>query len=449
MALRSSVASSNLVGGVPKKVQGAGVGKGMATRSAVPRAVLGNLSNKTAVSISTKTQKGKAGEKAVAKKKAVGVVPKRSSASSQAVSVRHKGSAIAGVPAMLEKPLDSALDESVQPRNQEVIPEEEIILVGDESCIDVALTPSAPMDVSDASENEAAFSGQVYALTLRDIDEEDAGNPQLVGEYAKDIYRYMTDLENEMPVRKNHLLGQPEINGRMRAILVDWLVQVHQKFRLLQETLFLAIAILDRYLQLEVVAKTKLQLVGVTAMWIASKYEEMYAPEVSDFAYITDRAYTKVEICEMECVVLRALDFSLGRPLPIHFLRRFSKASDVDSRVHNLAKYFMELAMVPCEMAHLKPSFLAAASLHLSQKLLGDYTWGSLMTFYSGYEEMCLSPLMSKLSRLALSAGTAHTAAVKAKYQSGKLMKVSLLKELGSDTLKEIAAWPTSPIFAE
>lgn len=108
------------------------------------------------------------------------------------------------------------------------------------------------MDVSDASENEAAFSDQIYTLTLRDIDEEDAGNPQLASEYAKDIYRYMTNLENEMPIRENHLQGQPEINGRMRAILVDWLVQVHQKFRLLQETLFLAIAILDRYLQVSV-----------------------------------------------------------------------------------------------------------------------------------------------------------------------------------------------------
>lgn len=81
--------------------------------------------------------------------------------------------------------------------------------------------------------------------------------------------------------------------------------------------------------QLEVVTKAKLQLVGVSAMWIAAKYEEMYAPEVSDFSYITDNAYTKAEIRQMECIILRALDFSLGRPLPIHFLRRFSKASDV------------------------------------------------------------------------------------------------------------------------
>lgn len=76
-------------------------------------------------------------------------------------------------------------------------------------------------------------------------------------------------------------------------------------------------------------SKTKLQLVGVASMWIAAKYEEMYAPEVADFAYITDHAYTKAEIRSMECAILRTLDFSFGHPLPIHFLRRFSKAGDV------------------------------------------------------------------------------------------------------------------------
>lgn len=75
--------------------------------------------------------------------------------------------------------------------------------------------------------------------------------------------------------------------------------------------------------------RDKLQLVGVTAMLIASKYEEMYAPEIADFVYITDNAYTKQEIRRMECVILRTLDFNLGRPLPLHFLRRNSKAGEV------------------------------------------------------------------------------------------------------------------------
>jgi len=80
---------------------------------------------------------------------------------------------------------------------------------------------------------------------------------------------------------------------------------------------------------LENVVKARLQLVGVASMWIASKYEEMYAPEVADFVYITDNAYTKSEIRQMECQILKVLDFELGRPLPLHFLRRNSKAGEV------------------------------------------------------------------------------------------------------------------------
>ncbi|MBS2600094.1 cyclin, partial [Salmonella enterica subsp. enterica serovar Typhimurium] len=91
-----------------------------------------------------------------------------------------------------------------------------------------------------------------------------------------------------------------EINERMRAILVDWLIQVHSKFRLLQETLFMTLAIMDRFLQNQPVSRKKLQLVAVTAMLLASKYEEMYPPAIGDFVYITDNAYTKSQIRQME-----------------------------------------------------------------------------------------------------------------------------------------------------
>lgn len=83
------------------------------------------------------------------------------------------------------------------------------------------------------------------------------------------------------------------------------------------------------FTQVQPVSRRKLQLVGVTAMLLASKYEEMYVPEVGDFAYITDDAFTKLQIREMEMLILRELNFELGRPLPLHFLRRASKAGNV------------------------------------------------------------------------------------------------------------------------
>lgn len=90
--------------------------------------------------------------------------------------------------------------------------------------------------------------GEAYSRQMHDIDKDDLGNPQLVSEYACDIYDYMRDLEVQFPVKAHYMEGQP-LNGRMRAILVDWLVQVHLRFKLLQETLFLTVSILDRFLQ--------------------------------------------------------------------------------------------------------------------------------------------------------------------------------------------------------
>lgn len=112
----------------------------------------------------------------------------------------------------------------------------------------------------------------------------------------------------------------------MRAILIDWLIEVHLKFKLLPETLFLTVNIIDRYLEKNHdVHRTKLQLVGVTSMLIASKYEEIYAPEVRDFVYITDKAYTKEEILKMEQSILYSLDFNITFPSSLRFLERFCK----------------------------------------------------------------------------------------------------------------------------
>ena len=86
----------------------------------------------------------------------------------------------------------------------------------------------------------------------------------------------------------------------MRSILIDWLVEVHLKFKLVPESLYLTINLIDRFLEREQVNRQKLQLVGVTAMLIACKYEEIYPPIIKDFVYITDNAYTKEEILEME-----------------------------------------------------------------------------------------------------------------------------------------------------
>lgn len=302
--------------------------------------------------------------------------------------------------------------------------------------VEVAPSSPGPMDISANSQGEEAYSKQL--LNVKEIDKEDGDNPQLVSEYVNDIYSYMRTLERELGIKENYLEGG-SLNGRMRGIMIDWLVQVHLRFHLLQETLYLTVAIIDRFLQEQTVSRGKLQLVGVTSMLIASKYEEMYAPEIADFVYITDNAYTKSDIRKMECLILKSLDFQLGRPLPLHFLRRNSKAGEVDAQKHTLAKYLMELTIVEYSMAHVVPSLIAAAALCFSVKILDNSDWTDTLVFYSKYKEADLMPVIKAMASLVLKAGTGKLTAIKVKYQSSKFMKISTLPELQSQTVQRLA----------
>jgi len=303
--------------------------------------------------------------------------------------------------------------------------------------IPVAPSSPAPMDISASSQCEA-FSKHFLPPNVADIDKEDHDNPQLVSEYVNEIYDYMRKLEDRFAIKANYLDGC-ELSGRMRAILIDWLVQVHLRFHLLQETLYLTVAIIDRFLQEQSVSRNKLQLVGVTAMLIASKYEEMYAPEIADFVYITDNAYTQQEIRRMECHMLKTLDFNLGRPLPLHFLRRNSKAGEVDANTHSLAKYLMELTITDYSMCHINPSLIAASALCLSLKLFNEGEWSDTLKFYSKYQEEDLVKVMQKMSSLVTTAGTGKLTAIKSKYSSSKFMKISSIPELQSSLVEEVA----------
>ena len=108
-------------------------------------------------------------------------------------------------------------------------------------------------------------------------------------------------------VDAEYMSSQPYINERMRTILVDWLVEVHLKFKMVPETLYLTVHIIDRFLEDNRVRRSKLQLVGVAALLVASKYEEIYPPELRDLVYITDRAYNKQEILEVMWTSISAL----------------------------------------------------------------------------------------------------------------------------------------------
>lgn len=197
----------------------------------------------------------------------------------------------------------------------------------------------------------------------------EARDPQTCAEYAVEIFRYLRETEHSFVPRFGFMDGQEDINERMRSILIDWLIEVHLKFKLVPESLFLTVNLIDRYLEKDQVHRSKLQLIGVTAMLIACKYEEIYPPIVKDFVYITDNAYTKEEILEQERKMLQALDFDIQITSSYRFLERYAKIMKADPVIFNLARYLTELTLVSYRMTRFAQSNIAASALYLALKM--------------------------------------------------------------------------------
>ncbi|KAF4026906.1 hypothetical protein G4228_019046 [Cervus hanglu yarkandensis] len=306
----------------------------------------------------------------------------------------------------------------------------------------LVLPSPSPMETSGCAPAEEylcqAFSDVILAVS--DVDAEDGGDPNLCSEYVKDIYAYLRQLEEEQAVKPKYLMGR-EVTGNMRAILIDWLVQVQTKFRLLQETMYMTVSITDRFMQDNCMPKKMLQLVVVTAMFVASKYEEMYPPEIGDFAFVTDNTYTKFQIRQMEMKILRALNFSLGRPLPLHFLRRASKIGEVDVELHTLAKYLMDLTMLDYDMVHFPPSQIAAGAFCLALKILDNGEWTPTLQHYLSYTEESLLAVMQHLAKnvVMVNRGLTKHLTIKNKHATSKHAKISTLAQLNSALVQDLA----------
>lgn len=292
---------------------------------------------------------------------------------------------------------------------------------------------------------EQAFSASLLPPGVPDIDAGDLEEPQMCAQYAQEIFDYMAFLETKWPVQPKFLRLQPAVTPEMRAILINWMMMVHQRFQLLQETLFLAVSLTDRFLQVQSVSRSKLQLLGVSAIFVAGKFEEMMPPTLGDMIYVTDGAYQSKEVLRMEQQILRTLDWSLGRPLPLHFLRRNSKAAQADIVEHNLAKLVLELCLLDYPMAWVRPSEQAAAALCLSLRLFDredQHRWGALMSHYGRYTEEALQPTIKRMAGLLLDAPKSTHKAPYEKYKHSRLERVSTLIVSHAAKLREMAGRP-------
>ncbi|EMD34143.1 hypothetical protein CERSUDRAFT_55628 [Gelatoporia subvermispora B] len=289
--------------------------------------------------------------------------------------------------------------------------------------IDKAPVPRVWPDVS--AERARRYHQEVDEIRETFDDEVDPYDTTMVSEYAEDIFEYMADLEENMMPDANYMAIQSEITWEMRQTLVDWLLQVHLRYHMLPETLWIAVNIVDRFLSKRTVSLLKLQLVGVTAMFIAAKYEEILAPSVDEFVYMTERGYTRDEILKGERIVLQVLEFKVSQYCsPYSWMRKISKADDYDIQTRTLSKFLIEVTLLDHRFLRVKPSLIAAIGMYTSRRMLGG-DWNEGFVYHSGFTEEYLLPghqlLVEKLAEKNFT-----NMAVCQKYAHKKFLKASL-----------------------
>ncbi|KAJ8727125.1 hypothetical protein PYW08_015522 [Mythimna loreyi] len=325
----------------------------------------------------------------------------------------------------------------------------------------------SPMSVVDTSILSMSISKNESQII--DDEDEDTTTAQTdremffhVVEYRQDIYEYMKEIEAKNRANPRYMRKQPDITHLMRSILIDWLVEVCDEYNQQSETLHLAVSYVDRFLSYMSVVRTKLQLVGTAATYIAAKYEEVYPPEVSEFVYITDDTYTKREVLRMEHLILKVLSFDLSTPTSLAFLSHYCISNGLSKRTFHLAAYLAELCLLEADpYLQFKPSIIAASALATARHCLlcercggeekdrresrelkegrdpkearvhatcAAVAWPAALATCSGYSLADLEACLRELARTHSHASIQPYQAVPDKYKSNKFDGVSTIE---------------------
>ncbi|XP_065853678.1 cyclin-A3-4-like [Euphorbia lathyris] len=266
---------------------------------------------------------------------------------------------------------------------------------------------------------------------------DETADPQICRAYASDIYQYLLKLEadpEKRPLPDYIETVQKDVTANMRGILVDWLVEVAEEYKLVSDTLHMTISYVDRFLSLNVLNRQKLQLLGVSSMLIAAKYEEINPPNVEDFCYITDNTFTKEEVVKMEADILKSLKFELGSPTIKTFLRKHTRVAQEDYKSLNLqleflGYYLAELSLLDFNCVKFLPSLVAASAIFLARFTIRPkmHPWNTSLEQCTGYKSCDLKECVLIIHDLYLSRKGAGLHAVRDKYKQHKFKCVATM----------------------
>ncbi|GAV84561.1 Cyclin_N domain-containing protein/Cyclin_C domain-containing protein, partial [Cephalotus follicularis] len=268
----------------------------------------------------------------------------------------------------------------------------------------------------------------MYQEKLPNID--DGCNQLEVAEYVDEIYRYYWVAEAQYPSLADYMLIQKFITPRMRGILINWLIEVHFKFDLMQETLYLMVTLLDRYLSQVNTEKNEMQLVGLTSILLESKYEDFWHPRIKDLISISAELYTRNQVLGMEKLILGKLKFRLNAPTPYVFMLRFLKAAQSDKKLEHLAFYLIVLCLVEYEALKFESSMLCASALYIARCTMQITSAWTLLHGHARYDVPQFRDCAVMILRFQKIARSGQLKVTYEKYMGPALSGVAAIKPL-------------------
>ena len=196
----------------------------------------------------------------------------------------------------------------------------------------------------------------------------------ILSHHIENIMEHMNATEKKCCITEDYFRKkQKQVDNKMREVLVDWLIEVHNRYKMRDETIFMAIKLIDKYLSLEAIEYNKFQLLGTSSLMIAAKYEEIYPPKVKDFVYICANAYTRQDVLDMEAKILRLMKFELVFPTSVQFFGFLQKVYRFDKMVKALVHYILYGTLIFNCFVQSNPRMLVYSAVIMANKAFKNY----------------------------------------------------------------------------
>ena len=241
-----------------------------------------------------------------------------------------------------------------------------------------------------------------------------------------------TDEKINLPNYSNNIFKYQDIrniNEKHRAVVVEWLSYVNHYFGLSNETLFLCVNIMDRYISKKIISLDIYQLVGISSYLIASKYEDREAPSIEELIYISKNIYSHTDIVSMEKEILTTLNFEIFSVSPYQFFSYFYIISEINNKkLFHLGHLILEICLLNIEIMSYSQSLLAIGALLIAKKCLEIKGGTNSIKFFYNYNENEIKEIQKKIVLfLSKVVYNDKTNLIMEKFERNKYMSVSYI----------------------